>query len=194
VLPPEPGPVLVNKGDLASILGVTVATVSAWIARHPDFPVHERGTQGREWRFDAGACVAFVTRLREAERQARAEQAARVAQLGLPLTDPGGAESYDLAELKAARLMGQVRAERAFLVEPAAVAEVLAAALTRWDARVAEMLASAVRDLNLPAGAAQAMAENLAEARHRFAAEAAAALGAPGSGPAPGGLPLGPSA
>ena len=31
VLTPEPGPVLVNKGELAGILGVTVATVSAWV-------------------------------------------------------------------------------------------------------------------------------------------------------------------
>ena len=189
VLTPEPGPVLVNKGELAGILGVTVATVSAWVSKRPDFPVFERGTQGREWRFDPAAVVAFVTAMREAAR------AAGVAQLGLALTDPGDASAvggFSLAEVKTARQADQVRAERSFLVESSAMVEALADALARWDRRVAEMLAAAGHDLNIPADGLAAVADRLAEGRRQFTAEAARALGVPGAGPVAGELPFDP--
>jgi phage terminase Nu1 subunit (DNA packaging protein) len=195
VLPPEPGPVLVNKGELAGILGVTVATVSAWIAKRPDFPVFERGTQGREWRFDPAAVVAFVAAMRAAERAAEAERAAGVAQLGLALTDPGDASAvggFSLAEVRTARLADQVRAERSFLVEVSAMAEALADALAMWDRRVAEMLAAAGHDLNIPADGLAVMAKSLADGRRQFTAEAARALGAKGAGPVAGELPFEP--
>lgn len=165
VLTPEPGPVLVNKGDLAGILGVTVATVSAWVSKRPDFPVFERGTQGREWRFDPAAVVAFVAAMREAAR------AAGVAQLGLALTDPGDASAvggFSLAEVKTARQADQVRAERSFLVETSALAGALADALAKWDRRIAELLAAACQDLGLTDKAMRQIAEGLAASRARF--------------------------
>lgn len=195
VLPPEPGPVLVNKGELAGILGVTVATVSSWIAKRPDFPVYERGTQGREWRFDPAAVVAYVTAMREAERAAETARVAGMAQLGLALTDPGDASAaggFSLADLKATRLADQLRAERSFLVETSALAEALADALAMWDRRVAEMLAAAGHDLNIPADGLAAVADRLAEGRRQFTAEAARALGVPGAGPVAGELPFDP--
>jgi phage terminase Nu1 subunit (DNA packaging protein) len=187
----------VNKGELAAILNVTPATVTAWLKRYPRFPVLGRGMQGREWRFDPAAVVAFVAAMREAERATEAERAAGVAQLGLALTDPGDASAvggFSLAEVKTARLADQVRAERSFLVEVSAMAEALADALAMWDRRVAELLEAAGHDLNIPADGLAVMAKSMADGRRQFTAEAAAALGAPVGGPAPGGLPLGPSA
>jgi phage terminase Nu1 subunit (DNA packaging protein) len=185
----------VNKGELAAILNVTPATVTAWLKRYPRFPVLDRGMQGREWRFDPAAVVAFVAAMRETERAAEAERVAGVAQLGLALTDPGdalAAGGFSLADVKTARLAGQVRAERSFLVETSAMGEALADALALWDRRIAELLAEAGHDLNIPADGVQAMAARLAEARRQFTAEAARALGVPGAGPAAGALPFEP--
>ena len=167
----------VNKGELAEILGVTAATVTAWTKRHPDFPAIERGAQGREWRFDPVAVLAFVEGLRAAEKAAEAERGAALSQLGLALVDPGdaaraGAE-FTLDDIRRVQLADRLRTERGYLVPAHDLAGVLAGALARWDRRMAALVLDATRSLNLPQAAAEALAARLVEATQRFAAEAA---------------------
>ena len=65
---------ILNKRQLAHRLGISIPTLDQALLRNPDFPVISRGGAGREWRFDEGAALAFVSAKRnaaEAERQAR---------------------------------------------------------------------------------------------------------------------------
>ena len=90
-MPLGAAPVLVNKAEVAGILGISLPTLAAWIARYSDFPVYERGANGREWRFDAAAVRAWELSRREAEARDEAARRDLLAQFALPLTDPGDA-------------------------------------------------------------------------------------------------------
>lgn len=73
---------VVNLEQLATVLGVSLPTMRQLLRRYPDFPVVERGTNGRAWQFDKDAAVAFV-------QGKRAEKAAAhdklLSQVQLPL-------------------------------------------------------------------------------------------------------------
>jgi hypothetical protein len=76
----------VNKQELARLLGISLPTVAAYIARYgSDFPVIERGTNGRDWQFEHEDVVAFLARKRAEDREADAERAATLRQFMLPL-------------------------------------------------------------------------------------------------------------
>jgi terminase small subunit / prophage DNA-packing protein len=45
----------VNRADLASTFGVSLPTVDAWVRRGAPFV--ERGSKGREWKFDTAAVI-----------------------------------------------------------------------------------------------------------------------------------------
>lgn len=46
---------LVNRADLASICSVSLPTVDAWVEK--GCPYVERGSKGREWKFDSAAVI-----------------------------------------------------------------------------------------------------------------------------------------
>ncbi len=80
---------LMNKGELARHLGCSLPTLAAKIARHPDFPVRQRGTKGREWQFDPDDVAAFLQRMEEAATQARAQRRRELDAMRSPLTALG---------------------------------------------------------------------------------------------------------
>ncbi len=49
---------LVNKAELADVLGISLPTLSNWVKG--GLPVVSRGGNGRPWEFDLTACVAWV--------------------------------------------------------------------------------------------------------------------------------------
>ncbi len=60
----------VNKKELAAIVDCSLSTLSAWIDRFGEaFPVIDRGTNGREWRFDPTAVLGFLKAQRDAEER-----------------------------------------------------------------------------------------------------------------------------
>ena len=81
-----------NKRELARLLHTTVVSVGNWIEKWPDFPVLERGTNGKEWRFDAPGVAEFLRAKQKEGRLARAERDEALSQLVLPLTLLGDTE------------------------------------------------------------------------------------------------------
>ena len=80
---------LVTKKELARLLRISRQTLDLWIERYGDeFPVLERGTNGREWQFDADLVIEFL-RAKQAENAARqANRDALLDQLTLPIATP----------------------------------------------------------------------------------------------------------
>ena len=109
---------LVTKKELARLLRISRQTLDLWIERYGDeFPVLERGTNGREWQFDADLVIEFL-RAKQAENAARqANRDALLDQLTLPIATPDTqAPGLSLDDrIKATRLadMQMLQAERA---------------------------------------------------------------------------------
>jgi phage terminase Nu1 subunit (DNA packaging protein) len=81
----------VNKTELAQILGVSLPTLGAWMARYGDaFPVLERGGRGRDFWFDHEAVQTFLESRKAEEEADDAERQAALAQLALPIGHNGG--------------------------------------------------------------------------------------------------------
>lgn len=52
---------IVNRADLASICNCSLPTVDAWVRK--GCPVVERGSKGKEWRFDSAAVIEWRIRV-----------------------------------------------------------------------------------------------------------------------------------
>ncbi len=171
-MPPGAAPVLVNKAEVAGILGISLPTLAAWIARYSDFPVFERGANGKEWRFDAAAVRAWELSRREAEARDEAARRDLLAQFALPLTDPGDAAAGDgvasLEEIRRIRESDKLRVERSFLVDVSQLRQALAEAVAKWNRASHAALRQAARDLNLPDAVARAILAAQAEAQTQF--------------------------
>lgn len=116
---------VVNKSELAKILGVSKPTMGAILDRYPDFPIEQRGGLGVEWRFDPELAKAFIITKRAEEEAANATRSELLAQCSLPLDDlapeeAGAARSLSAVErLQHARAMlaeDKVARERQFMV------------------------------------------------------------------------------
>lgn len=174
--PPAPhsgAPVLVNKAEVATILGISLPTLAAWLAKHPDFPVYERGTNGREWRFDAAAVRDWELARRAAEAREEAARAALVAQFALPGLDPGDVATDDtgvasLELLRRIREADKLRQERGFLVDVSQLRQTLGAAVAKWNRATHAVIRQAGHDFNLPDAVTRAIADRLAEAQTQF--------------------------
>lgn len=167
---------LVNKRELAAILGISQPTLADWIDRHADFPVVERGTNGKEWRFDAAAVAEFIRAKDEEAAREEADRRARLAQLGLPFTDPGDAAApastdYTLDDIKRIQLADKLRTERGFLVSVPETRQHLTASIARWNRSLHAVIRQAARDFALPDAIARALDERLAEAQRQFVRE-----------------------
>lgn len=136
-------PVLVNKQSLALWLGISLPTLSAWMLRYgADFPIVERGSNGRDYKFDAAAVADFLRAKRDEQAAARDQAAAQrdeqLAQLRLPFDLPGveappkASSAKDEIEAWKLRRIQREEAERAGALVPAAqVADSFRAAFGR---------------------------------------------------------------
>lgn len=86
----DAAPLIGSLGDLANMAGMpSEPTIKRMIDADPDFPVLQRGTNGRAWEFDLQAAWQYVRDAQERdEANARAHKEA-VAQLGFDLLGQG---------------------------------------------------------------------------------------------------------
>lgn len=165
-----------NKRDLARALGVSLPTLDGLIARFPDFPVAERGTSGREYRFDIPSAVAFVTDKRaEAEREAE-EKAEFLAQFSLPLggtpeVPEGIKPSEMLAAAKLRTLQRKEAMESGLLVPTTEVRQVVTAAYAALNRRLNAVVNQIARTHALPDAVLRDMQARFHEAQRAFVAE-----------------------
>lgn len=120
-----------NKAELANHLGITLPTLTRWIFRYgAEFPIKERGSNGRDYVFDFAAVFDFLSARRDEQKQAAAEKDEQLAQLRLPFDVPGAPEPVSAAanlkqEIMDWQLRGLKRqeAEKAKALVPAEPAE-----------------------------------------------------------------------
>lgn len=85
-LPPGTPDEVVNKSQLATGLGVSETTISAWLRRPEDpLPSEAAGANGRSYQFRLSLAFAWMRRMRAHEDSARAAGDAAVAQLQMAL-------------------------------------------------------------------------------------------------------------
>lgn len=185
-------PVVVNKQQLASWLGVSLPTLSGWMLRYgTEFPVIERGSNGREFKFDAAAVSAFL-RARKAEQEAsKVETDAQLAQLRLPFDLPGVEPPPRASSTKEELLAWELRkrqrqeAEAAGALVPAQqVGEALRAAFARIGRDTAAFVRQLARENNWPPAYAAQTERRLAEQQQATIAALRASFATPPAEPA----------
>ena len=186
-------PPLVNKAHLAEALGVSLPTMGAWIKRYGDaFPLVERGTNGRAWRFDPRAVAAFLAEKRAEEAAKTSARDELLAQLILPLfTDAAHATAAPPAislddQLKARRLndMNIAAAIKARQLVPAdAMQFALADVFATWSRLLHTTLRAAGHDMNLPDHVVRGLDTRLTDTQHALAQQLAEFFGAPAAPP-----------
>ena len=181
---------LINKQELASRLGVSLPTLSAWMRRwDAEFPVEERGTNGRDYKFDAAAVIDFIENKRDVERSKLTERDEALAQLVFPGFEPEplapGLSLKDQHEaLKIRRLQRQEAEDAGKLVLVSEIRPLLTDAFTSWNARLHAALRAGARDANLTQAQLAAIEARIADAQREFVRETTAYL-APQDAPAP---------
>lgn len=83
----------VNLGELAQVVGRSEVTLRKLMARHEDFPIVSRGSNGVAYLFDARAVMGWLDDHEAADRLANDERRAELAQLQLELS--GGTADGD---------------------------------------------------------------------------------------------------
>jgi hypothetical protein len=78
--------VIGSLAELASLPGMpSEPTIRKLIAKHADFPILKRGTNGDAYEFDLGDAAKFIVGLREREEIEARQRAEKVRQFGLEL-------------------------------------------------------------------------------------------------------------
>lgn len=165
--------VLVNKRELARILGVSLPTMTAVLERYPDFPVASRGSNGVPWQFDPELAKAFVLAKRDEERAADAAKSELLAQIALPLDEPQrpGAEGPSLSSverLQQARALlaeDKLARERGFLVLTTDMRQRLAPLWAELNAALQALPAELGAAYNLPLPVVRDMRRRIASAQ-----------------------------
>ena len=161
----------VNKAQLAHWLGVSLPTLGRWMLRYgADFPVIERGTNGRDYAFDPQAVALFLQARRDEQAQATGERDEQLAQLRLALDlptaepPPKAATTKDEIEAWKLRRLMREEAERAQQLVPAdGVADALRAALARLSRDMHAFVRQIGREQNWPDAYVRAVESRLAD-------------------------------
>lgn len=184
-LPSDEGGALVNKRELARLLRTSVVTIGNWIERYGDeFPIRERGTNGREYAFDTAAVVAFLRRRQEEERRRQENRDEQLAQIVLPLNLPQEPQQQKSGvsvkeQLEALRLSAERRKEAVALgqlVKADEVTDALSRAFAALNRQLHAAVRSVGREFNLPEHVIRALDARFAETQRNFVREASAYL------------------
>ena len=128
----------VNKAELAHLLRVSLPTLTRWILKYgPDFPVTERGTNGRDYVFDPGTVIEFLRARQEEQTRSLEEKDQQLAQLRLSIDIPGveapprGSAKDELDAWRLRRIQREEAVAARALVPAAAVRDAFRTAFTR---------------------------------------------------------------
>ena len=165
---------LVNMRVLALTLRTSRQSLSAWLDRWPDFPIVERGRNGREYKFDAASVISFLREKKAEQARGSAERDEALAQLALPFDladeeDRPGLSIKERIDALRLRRMEREEAERSGqLVEAAAVSDALSVALVQWNRALNNSVRSAVREHNLPDAVQRALLVRIGDTQRTF--------------------------
>lgn len=164
---------LVNKRELARILGVSLPTMTAILDRYPDFPAANKGSNGVPWQFDPELAKAFVLAKREEERAANAAKSELLAQIALPLDEPTetvaeGPSLSPVERLQQARALlaeDKLARERGFLIPTTEMRQRLAPVWAELGNALQALPAELGAHYNLPLPVVRDMRRRIAAAQ-----------------------------
>lgn len=168
---------VVNKRELADRLKVSAPTLDRWLTKFgDDFPVIERGSNGREWRFDVAAVFAFLRARQAAEAAKSAARDEQLAQLAFPFDPPPEQPATlsiadQLKALQLRRLQREEMEKSGQLVPAEAMRQVMFDAFTKQSRTLRAALTRECTELNLPAPIARRLIACIDEAQRAWVAE-----------------------
>lgn len=92
-----------NQAELATAIGLTTRQLREHLAEHPEWPVEQRGSEGKDYIFDGGAILDAMIAHWEGklrEREERAERIAKLAGITVPAEAAGRLSLQDLREIE----------------------------------------------------------------------------------------------
>lgn len=153
---------LEQLGDLtlteaAQLADVSTVTVKKWIDEDPEFPLGQRGRNGRHYEIPAIEFVAWFVRREQSLAESEAARRERVQQMRLELfgdpvaelTDKGMSARDVQAEIEAQRRAMQLAAERGDLVRAAKMREALEDAFGEFRNQAMQLADRLGRELDL---------------------------------------------
>jgi phage terminase Nu1 subunit (DNA packaging protein) len=182
---------IVNKREMAALLGCTLPTLDKWLQAWPDFPIVERGRNGQLWQFDAEAACAFVKAKHDAARAEKDRRTAALAQLALPLPGddgvPGVGGARSAAEMLTMARLRRIQREEEIACGRLVEARRVGAALADVFGRLGRGLRSGLRQVmaahgvppDCAAAIEAAFAAQQREAVERISAELGQTIEAP---------------
>jgi phage terminase Nu1 subunit (DNA packaging protein) len=168
---------LVNQKELARALGVSINTARALLDRFPDLPVAERGSNGREYRFDLQAVQTFLKAKRDAEDAAQQQRSELLAQLILPVegTAPESLRTLEpkdrLIAARAALVEDELAIKQGALVWKHEARAEMTGAIGRWNRATASTIRQIGRDMNLPDAVTRVILSRVEELQRQFVRE-----------------------
>lgn len=179
-MPESTGP-LINMRQLANQLRISRQTLTVWLDRWPDFPICERGTNGREYAFDAAAVFDFLRAKQAEDAASTAARDAALAQLTLPfalLEDDAARPAVgvslkdQISALKLRQLQREEAEASSRLVEASEVSHVLVTCFTQLNRALHHAIRQAARDHNLPDAVARSLEGRMEDAQRAFVRDA----------------------
>lgn len=129
----------VNRAELASLCGVSLPTVDSWVDK--GCPFVERGSKGREWRFDSAAVIDW--RLQRAVENAVSGYADESGNVSKEEADRRRAVANAItAEIAADEALGAVVARAEAEADVATFCQVIKAGLSNMAAKIAARAAT----------------------------------------------------
>lgn len=165
---------LVNKAELAKIVGVSLPTMSSIIARYPDMPIERQGRSGEAWQFDADSVVDFLRTKRAEEAEEVASRTDLLSELRLPFDEEPSPEAagltpaQQLAAVKTRMLLAKEAREAGHLVPVTDVRMALNSAVSGLSQSLDAFPARIGRRHNLPAAVVDEIAKDLDGLRVAF--------------------------
>lgn len=172
-----------NKAELADVLGVSLPTLDRLIKRYDDFPVAERGSNGRAYVFLVEDVKTFLDGKRAEEEEAAARHLDLLQDLqGSPTDDDAPARmspAQELALAKAERERRKLRLEAGYLIDTATFRQALLPVFMELGQFIQGQPARIGRRFNLPAEVIDAMTAENADELRRFVDKMKRAHGLP---------------
>ena len=172
----------VNKAELAHLLRVSLPTLTRWILKYgPDFPVVERGTNGRDYVFDPGTVIEFLRARQEEQARSLEEKDQQLTQLRLSIDIPGveapprGSAKDELDAWRLRRIQREEAVAARALVPAAAVRDAFRTAFTRLSRDSQAFVRQLGREQQWPDPYIRAIEKRLAEQQRASVAALAAA-------------------
>jgi phage terminase Nu1 subunit (DNA packaging protein) len=147
---------LINKAELADILGVSLPTLNDWIKKDPAFPVETRGSNGVEWKFDPDAVIDYRRLQNEAEIAEANIRRERLDQYRLPLggvSEPSSGAftpQQELALVRKRQLEMEMAKEAGFLMQAVEVRQQFRAVVGQISRALGSLPGQIGRQFGLP--------------------------------------------